>query len=253
MSTTEALGNRVRELRVAHGWSQAELAQRAGISRTGVSAVEAQRLVPSVAAALALARALGCPVEELFGRPAQAKPLPRWAWRAAAFPHRFWEAEVAGRTLRFPLELDAPGACRHDGVAQRDDHPGDPLPTDFRTLVLATCDPAAALLAEEFGRQTGFRMLVIPRSSRQALDLLARGLVHVAGIHLAAAGARGGNAAALRGLVSKRKISILHVATWDEGLPIAPAHAVRSVRQALSPRWQWVGREEGAGARRCQD
>ena len=70
----EALSNRVREERLRRGWSQDVLAARAGLSRAGVSAVETSRLVPSAAAALALAAAFGCRVEDLFTltRPAGA-------------------------------------------------------------------------------------------------------------------------------------------------------------------------------------
>src|SRR6202030_4317371 len=56
--------NRVRAYRRERNWSQADLAQRAAISRTAVSAIEINRLVPSVAAALALAAAFGCTVED---------------------------------------------------------------------------------------------------------------------------------------------------------------------------------------------
>ena len=59
--------NLVKLYRRQRGWSQAELARRAGVSRTAVSVVEVNRLVPSVAAALSLASAFGCTVEGLFG------------------------------------------------------------------------------------------------------------------------------------------------------------------------------------------
>ena len=58
--------NHLREHRARRGWSQEELARRAGLSRAGISAIETDRLVPSVAAALALAEALECRVEDLF-------------------------------------------------------------------------------------------------------------------------------------------------------------------------------------------
>jgi DNA-binding XRE family transcriptional regulator len=51
---------------LARQWSQADLAQRAGISRAAVSAIEGERLSPSVATALALAAVFECSVEELF-------------------------------------------------------------------------------------------------------------------------------------------------------------------------------------------
>ncbi len=253
MTTTEPVRNRVKERRIAAGWSQEELAQRAGISRTGVSAIEAERLAPSVTAALALASALSCSVEELFGSAGPSQSEPRWAWQPATFPSRYWQADVGGQRLLFPLEGENQGLLRHDGVARRENVEPPDLPAGSRTLVMATCDPAAGLLADEYARQSGFRLLVIPRSSRQALDLLARGLVHVAGIHLVAADSRGGNGAELRRFGFGQGLSLLHVASWDEGLAVSPARDVTSVRQALAPRLHWVGRDAGAGARRCQD
>ena len=62
----ETLGNRLREAREAKGWTQAELAERIGVSRKTVNTVENGVFVPSTVVALKLAGALGCAVEELF-------------------------------------------------------------------------------------------------------------------------------------------------------------------------------------------
>lgn len=62
----EALGNRLREAREAAGWTQAELAERIGVSRKTVNTVENGVFIPSTVVALKLAGALGCPVEALF-------------------------------------------------------------------------------------------------------------------------------------------------------------------------------------------
>ena len=62
----EALGNRLREAREAAGWTQAELAERIGVSRKTVNTVENGVFVPSTVVALKLAGAFGCPVERLF-------------------------------------------------------------------------------------------------------------------------------------------------------------------------------------------
>src|SRR5438477_11684342 len=84
--------NRVRQHRTAKGWSQAELARRAGISRAAVSAIEIDRLVPSVAAALALAATFGCTVEALFGGETAASGEPEWAWPPTQAAGRYWHA-----------------------------------------------------------------------------------------------------------------------------------------------------------------
>jgi len=62
----EALGNRLRDAREAAGWTQAELAERIGVSRKTVNTVENGVFVPSTVVALKLAGALGWPVETLF-------------------------------------------------------------------------------------------------------------------------------------------------------------------------------------------
>ena len=50
-------------------------------------------------------------------------------------------------------------------------------------LTMACCDPAAGLMAAEYARVAGFRLLVFPRSGSAALELLRQRLVHVAGLH----------------------------------------------------------------------
>lgn len=62
----EGLSNRLREERARRGWTQAELAERAGVSRKTINTVENGVFVPSTILALRLARVLGQPVEALF-------------------------------------------------------------------------------------------------------------------------------------------------------------------------------------------
>lgn len=57
---------RVRELRTERGWSQGELAQRLGVSRQTVNAIETARYEPSLSLALKIARLFGHGVEEIF-------------------------------------------------------------------------------------------------------------------------------------------------------------------------------------------
>ena len=62
----EALRNTLRVHRTILDLTQAELADRAGMTRKSVNAIEAGRMVPSVLLALKLARVLGVQVETLF-------------------------------------------------------------------------------------------------------------------------------------------------------------------------------------------
>ncbi len=244
--------SRLKTARTARNWSQAELAQRAGISRAAVSAIEGGRLVPSVAAALALAKTLRCSVEELFGElDAEAEP-PQWAWRPKRETCRYWQARVGERSLLFPVEPTLSGMPPHDGVYSRAALRPLDDPEDRETLMLACCDPAAGLLAARYARTTPFRMIVLPRSSGEALRLLGAGLVHVAGVHLSAADESGGNAAVVRRQLGDG-YHLLRVVRWEEGLAVAPRANARSVRSVLRSRLSWVGRDVGSGARQCLD
>lgn len=62
----ERLSNRLRERRTELGLTQAELAERCGVSRKTVNTVENGVFVPSTLLALKLAAALERRVEELF-------------------------------------------------------------------------------------------------------------------------------------------------------------------------------------------
>jgi putative transcriptional regulator len=58
--------NEVRELRVAKGLSQGELAEALAVSRQTVNAIETGRYSPSLPLAIKLARYFGRAVEEVF-------------------------------------------------------------------------------------------------------------------------------------------------------------------------------------------
>jgi putative transcriptional regulator len=60
------LTNRLRLLRAERNWSQAELAERLGVSRQTVNAIETQRYDPSLPLAFSLARLFGVAIEQIF-------------------------------------------------------------------------------------------------------------------------------------------------------------------------------------------
>jgi putative transcriptional regulator len=62
--------NRIRVLRAERGWSQAELAALAGVSRNSINSIENGRFDPSLSLAFAIADAFGCSIEEIFEREA---------------------------------------------------------------------------------------------------------------------------------------------------------------------------------------
>lgn len=58
--------NRVRELRTAKQWSQSDLADRLGVSRQTVNAIETERYDPSLPLAFKVARLFKLQIEQVF-------------------------------------------------------------------------------------------------------------------------------------------------------------------------------------------
>ena len=244
MTKDESLHNKVRAQRLARGWSQEDLALRAGISRAGVGAIETGRLVPSAATALKLAAIFGCRVEDLFHFGEGTGHETLWAWEPQRQPCRYWCATVGGRTLRYPVESTNQGVAVHDGVFENG-HFQDRARIDPEdTLVIACCDPAVALLARELQR-AGVRLLALQRPSRVALELLGQGLIHAAGVHLASRNDQQANIRAAREEL-RRSFSALRMARWWEGLAASPSLGLKSFQAALRSKLRWVGRETGS-------
>jgi molybdate-binding protein len=154
--------------------------------------------------------------------------------------------------LLYPVEGLSMNAIPHDGVWQGG--PGHDAGVDAAetTLVLACCDPAAGLLASEFARASGFRLIVLPRGCASAIDLLKRGLVHVAGVHRSTRDQPERNAETVRARLGEG-FRLLRVADWQEGLALATNARARSAQSTARNVRRWVLREPGSAARECQD
>ena len=60
------MNNHLKHLRGERGWSQADLADRLGVSRQSINAIETGRYDPSLPLAFAIARLFGRPIEAIF-------------------------------------------------------------------------------------------------------------------------------------------------------------------------------------------
>ena len=245
--------NPILAQRLANEWSQAELAERAGISRAAVSAIEGERLSPSVSTALALAAVFECSVEELFGR-AKFSPAStsEWAWPPRSQPGRYWEGVVDGRRRLYPVEAATVNSNRHDGVWPDGLGRSGESSLAEKTLVMASCDPAAGLLAAEYARESGFRLLVFPRGGRAALELLKQGLVHLAGLHYSTDEQPQRNAETARAKMPSA-CRLLRVAKWESGIALANEDHSHSVDSVARRPLRWAAREPGSAARECMD
>jgi putative transcriptional regulator len=58
--------SRLRELRAGKEWSQSDLAEKLGVSRQTINAIETEKYDPSLPLAFRIARLFKLPIEEIF-------------------------------------------------------------------------------------------------------------------------------------------------------------------------------------------
>jgi len=131
------------------------------------------------------------------------------------------------------------------------------LPDEFdSTLLMAGCDPAAAILADWLARRRSpVHAVAVPCSSRDALRALVDGRAHVAGVHLRDQKSGEYNIAPIRRALGHRRSIIVNFARWELGLATAPGNplAIRGFADLERPGLRIVNREDGSGARSALD
>lgn len=259
----QANGAQLRLARQARGLSQQQLAGVAGVTRQAVSAVESGHSDPSLRVALALARALGMTVEELFGPGDPADPvLARPVAPASGEGSRVVLATVGDAFVALPLHTDtaarvgfgaagglvvgAPPRRAAQGLDPIEVRPiGPPRPT----LVVAGCDPALPLLETPLALlDPPVAFAWWPCGSGEALRLAAAGLVHAAGVHQPGGERDAGEAIEIPG-----GAEVVGFAAWREGLVVRPGARVRGLDDVARQGLRLVNREAGAQARTLLD
>jgi molybdate-binding protein len=229
----------------------------AGVSRQAVSAVESGLSDPSLRAALALSRALGLTVEELFG---PAMPEPSVPVRALAplggEGSRVSLAPMGDAFVALPLSGATTSRAGFAPAGGRVSGPEQviPLRPHRPTLVVAGCDPALALLERPLSLlDPPVEFLWWPCGSQEALSLAAGGLVHAAGAHLR--GRSGDYNTGPAGELLRDGADVIGFSSWREGLVLRREQAARvgDVAGVVSAGLRLVNREPGAEARRVLD
>jgi molybdate-binding protein len=174
-----------------------------------------------------------------------------WAWTPRDESSRYWEAEIGRRRLLYPVEAMTLNPTPHDGVWQNGVLRERGSAAE-NTLVMASCDPAAGLLASEYARASGFRLLVFPRGGGTALELLRQKLVHIAGLHYSTEEAPERNAETVRAQFAG-DCRMLRVAKWESGIALATNDRSRSTESVARRSLRWAARESGSAARECLD
>jgi molybdate-binding protein/DNA-binding XRE family transcriptional regulator len=267
MKQDEALSNGVRVSRLRLGLSQQQLAEAAGIARQTVSGIEGGLYAASATVALRLARALGCTVEELFwleddrptieAVPCREQPAGGGSPITTA---RAVVARVQGRWIAHGLVGDRAFRTEvvpADGLVMRtsgsvwDIRLLDDRDTVAKTVLVAGCAPALSLWARSAERwRPGLRVHWIHANSSEALEMLRRGEVHAAGLHLHD-DSGDDNTGIVRAMLPATRVSLINLGVWQEGILVARSNpkAIRGAADLARSDVRIVNRELGAGSR----
>jgi putative molybdopterin biosynthesis protein len=172
------MAHRLRTIRQRTGLTQAELAMRSGVSRQLIGAVENERHLPRVDAAIAIAAALDIPVSTLFGNPAVVVDVVTGADAAPDVLLRM--GTVGDQAVSVAVSPSVTGWEVADGVIEHGELASfGPLRPG---LVVAGCEPGLSVI-ERILRERGASALSVATSSMTALEALSAGRVHAAVVH----------------------------------------------------------------------
>lgn len=245
---------------------QAELARRCGVSRQFVSMLESGRVQPNVQVALQLAAELDCTVEDLFSPVSTNSPqaMPVQLLQPQLAPGtRLDLARVAGRWVAHASDTVASlsnGFAETDAVlAWADGKAGAvshrPALDLEHNVAVAGCDPALALLRGAAGTTSlPGRCFWVNCGSSRALQLLADGWVHAAGLHYAGTDADE-NIRQVRRFDASGNWQVLRFTRWEQGWMIRPAAkaSFKELSDLAGKRVRFINREPGSGTRHWLD
>jgi putative molybdopterin biosynthesis protein len=264
--------NSLAQLRRQRGLSASQLASAVGVNRQTIYAIEAGSYVPNTSVALKLARALGVGVEQLFRLEEDARtPLyteqvellskvspaqPGQAVQLCAVNGRLIATFPEPGTLGLPqtdaVVLEPSRSPRRSakttvGILEEDWKTGD-------RLLIAGCDPGAPVLARHLQRQ-GVELVIAYQNSSRALELLKKGVIHIAGTHLLDEKTGESNLPKINKTFGKDSVAVIAFALWEEGIVVAAGNPknVRSVSDFVRPDLKIANREPGAGCRLLLD
>ena len=285
----DELESRVRELRVATGLSQGELANRVGITRQAIGAIESGSYVPNTAVSLRLSRALGYSVEDLFSISDISQKLQA---RVGSLTGE-WDELTGGLAsggvgqdaLLSPESENVPPAPGYrvqlarvgdelvasvmqgsdrfspaDGIGRPVDQEPGQIEVELlvetgvpeRSVVLLGCDPSLGLLAEHVHRATReARIIWRHAGSVAALRALKAGEAHIAGTHLWDPETGESNLPVIRRELAGMPVLVVALSQWQQGLmvPRGNPKGIRSITDLARSDISIVNREPGSGSR----
>jgi len=263
--TEVRLDNRVRHERERLGLSQQSLAEKVGVSRQAIVAIETGKSVPSTVLGLRIARSLRSRVEDLFSLSSEAGIAVRLAPAegppdtepTASGGARVALGEVGDRWAAHRLPQDASVAA--DGLIAADAsgrtavvRPLADLAQLRRNVLVAGCAPLLGGLARRIGDAPDARATWLPAGSTRALELMKDGFIHVAGVHFGESAPGENNASRTRRALPGTRALLIALTRWRLGLVVPTGNplGIRSGSDLLRPGLRLARREEGSGARK---
>jgi putative molybdopterin biosynthesis protein len=255
--------SRLQEIRNARGLAAAELAQRVGVSRQTIYAIEDGSFVPNTAVSLRLARALDVTVEQIFSideetsKPVSATLL---AGDQANNGQLVRLCRIGERLVAVPASFIPTYLPPSDGIVESKSgltvsvKSTADVPQSGNRLLLAGCDPALSLLNEMLSA-SGIEIVAVPCSSRTALQWLKQGQVHAAGSHLFDHATGDYNLPIIRRLFPQDAVKVVTFAVWEQGLVTRPGNPkrIRTIAEVGGKGVTIINREKGSGSRDLLD
>ncbi len=257
--------NRLRDVRLSQGFSQGELAERAGVARQTVGGIEAGLYGPSLTVALRLARALSRTLEEVFILTEEPVKEVTADWsHIGTMPDTGRRIQIinspAGYTA-YParqdmLELDGNAVVIHqagNGIKARILAPET---LKGNAIVMAGCTPVLGLLQQRLHPR--FRDISyhwINANSIQSLKALKNGFVHVAGVHILDDATGEYNLPVVQRILKERPYLVFNLYHGEQGFLLSRGNPKGIINFGDLSRddVKIVNRERGAESRRILD
>lgn len=262
------IDNRLKEIRDQRGTGAAELARQVGVRRQTIYAIEARTYIPNTTIALKLAEVLQVKVEDLFSLESHSAPEDQVVrasllYEASGSASAVRLAKVGRATLALPVTPQPQLVPWADGLLRgKPNGRGAAQVTVLgnaadweKRVVLAGCDPAISVLQKEMERRTGLEVLLAMCSSRQALEWLREGRVHIAGSHLRDPDTGEFNLPWVHRLFPKKDAVVVTFAQWEEGIVVRPGNPkrIKRVEDLARKDVKFVNRDAGSGSRLLLD
>ena len=258
-------------LRKAKGITQAELANRVGLTRQAMHAIEVNHYLPNTSMALRLARVLGCKVEDLFCLPPDGDEIEAELLGGIGIgssPIRVKVSQVGHRIIARPVShlgdmlnfaVPADGIVTN-AVQNKQSRKAPRVRVNLlhdreqieQQIVIAGCDPSLFLAGEHVRSHNALAGVTNwTMGSTNAVNALLDGEVHMAGVHLVDTRSGESNIPYLKRHVRGKDFLGVRFASWVQGLLVRPGNP-KQIQDAddLAKRGvQLVNRESGSGAR----